>query len=246
VGDRSRMYSELAEWWHLLSAPEDYAEEAAFYRRQIVRLARGAVKRLLELGSGGGNNASHLKAHFDLTLIDRSKEMLAQGQRLNPECEHVAADMRDVRLGREFDAVFVHDAASYITSEEDLRRVIETVAVHCRHGGAVVFCPDYVRETLRSHTSHGGHDGDDGRALRYLEWVTDPYPDDSLYFVDYAFLLHEADGQVRVEHERHLQGAFATAVWLRLLAAAGVEAKTVQLELGEEGAGWLKFVGVKR
>lgn len=246
MGDRLRMYSDLAEWWHLLSAPEDYAEEAVFYRRQIVRLARGAVKRLLELGSGGGNNASHLKAHFELTLVDRSEEMLAQSQHLNPECEHVAADMRDVRLGREFDAVFVHDAVSYITSEEDLGRLIETVAVHCRHGGAVVFCPDYVQDTLRPRTGHGGHDGDDGRALRYLEWVTDPVPDDSLYVVDYAFLLRDADGSVRVEYERHLQGAFATDVWLRLLADAGFEARTVQLELGEEGVGWLNFVGVKR
>ena len=28
---------------------------------------------------------------------------------INPECEHVQGDMRTLRLGREFDAVFVHD-----------------------------------------------------------------------------------------------------------------------------------------
>ena len=76
---------------------------------------------MLELGSGGGNNASHLKRRFQLTLVDRSPEMLAVSRRLNPECEHVEGDMRTVRLGRTFDAVFVHDAIAYITTEDDLR-----------------------------------------------------------------------------------------------------------------------------
>jgi trans-aconitate methyltransferase len=246
VSEELRMYSRLSSWWHLLSAPEDYEEEAAFYRRQIVDQARGPVRRVLELGSGGGNNASHLKVHFEMTLIDRSEDMLAQSRRLNPECEHLVGDMRDVRLRREFDAVFVHDAVSYITSEDDLRRVIETASVHCRRGGAVVFCPDYVRETLHPRTSHGGHDGDDGRAMRYIEWVTDPDPADSLYVVDYAFLLRGSDGAVHVEHERHVEGAFPIKVWLRVLEDAGFEASTVQLELAEEQAGWQIFVGVKR
>jgi ubiquinone/menaquinone biosynthesis C-methylase UbiE len=98
---RPRLYHELADWWHLLSAPEDYAEEAAYYTELLVDACR--PRRVLELGSGGGNNASHMKRRFELTLVDRSPEMLAQSRELNPECEHVQGDMRSVRLGREFD-----------------------------------------------------------------------------------------------------------------------------------------------
>ena len=105
-----RLYGELAEWWPLLSAPEDYADEAAEYRRLIEEGARIPIREVLELGSGGGNNASHLKARFALTLVDRSPGMLEVSRRLNPECEHVQGDMRSVRLRRTFDAVFVHDA----------------------------------------------------------------------------------------------------------------------------------------
>ena len=94
---------------------------------------RGA--EVLELGSGGGNNASHLKAHFRLTLVDRSPQMLAVSRRLNPECEHVEGDMRSVRLGRTFDAVFVHDAIAYMTTEDDLRAVFATAFEHCRPAG---------------------------------------------------------------------------------------------------------------
>lgn len=242
-----RMYTELAEWWLLLSAPSDYAEEAEFYRRLMVELAEGPVRDVLELGSGGGNNASHLKAHFAMTLVDRSEQMLAVSRRLNPECEHALGDMRDVRLGREFDAVFVHDAVSYITSREDLSATMETAAAHCRKGGAVVFCPDYVQETFQVGTRHGGHDGDDGRAMRYLEWVTDPEPGDELYTVDYGFVLRERDGSARVEHDRHVEGLFATDVWLGLLAEAGFEARAERADFASEGdPGTVVFAGVRR
>ena len=35
------------------------------------------ARTLLELGSGGGNNASHLKARFECTLTDLSPDVLA-------------------------------------------------------------------------------------------------------------------------------------------------------------------------
>jgi ubiquinone/menaquinone biosynthesis C-methylase UbiE len=76
-----RLYDELAPWFHLLTAPEDYAEEAALYRRLLTESSDGPLRTVLELGSGGGNNASHLKAHFELTLVDRSPQMLERAAR---------------------------------------------------------------------------------------------------------------------------------------------------------------------
>jgi SAM-dependent methyltransferase len=43
---------------------------------------------VLELGSGGGNNASHLKARFEMVVVEPSPAMLAVSRALNPECEH--------------------------------------------------------------------------------------------------------------------------------------------------------------
>ena len=91
------MYGELAGWWPLLSAPGSYAEEAEIYRRLLVEAADRPPVTVLELGSGGGNNASHLKAHFRMTLVDLSPGMLKVSRELNPECEHVQVDMRTVR-----------------------------------------------------------------------------------------------------------------------------------------------------
>jgi SAM-dependent methyltransferase len=236
-----RLYSELAGWYHLLTAPEDYEEEAA----EIVRLAEEAVdgelRTLLELGSGGGNNASHLKRRLACTLTDVSEEMLELSRGLNPECEHRAGDMRTLRLGRTFDLVLVHDAVVYMTTEADLRAALETAFVHTRPGGVAIFLPDATRETLREGTSTGGHDGD-GRALRYLEWTHDPDPGDSTYEVDYLVALREGDAPVRVVHDRHVEGVFARGDWLAWLREAGFEAAAHELSVEDATEGWTAFV----
>jgi SAM-dependent methyltransferase len=227
--ERPKLYTELAAWWPLLSAPEDYAEEAAFYQRVLLEACARPARSLLELGSGGGNNASHLKSRFDMVLVDRSAGMLEVSRALNPQCEHVEGDMRSVRLDRRFDCVFVHDAVVYMTTEADLRRAMETAFVHCEPGGGVLFAPDHVRENFRPSTDHGGHDGPD-RALRYLEWTWDPDPADTSYLVDYSYLLRERDGSVQVVWDRHVEGLFPRAVWLRLLAEVGFQPRVVAFE----------------
>ncbi len=234
--DLPRLYGDLADWFHLLSAPEEYAEEAAFYWRVLCEASAAPPRTLLELGAGAGCNASHYKRHVQATLVDRSPGMLALSRRINPECEHIVGDMRHLRLGRSFDAVFVHDAICYMTTESDLRCAIETAFMHCRPGGVALFAPDHTRENFVPATDHGGHDGD-GRALRYLQWVSDRDPNDSVYEVDFVYVLREGDGPPRVEHERHIEGLFGRAVWLRLLGDAGFEATSRPLELHDLPAG---------
>jgi SAM-dependent methyltransferase len=228
----SKLYQELASWWPLMSAPADYLEEAAFYGNTLTAACAVPPRTLLELGSGGGNNASHLKARFEMLLVDRSSGMLAVSRALNPECEHVEGDMRTARLARQFDAVFVHDAVCYMTTESDLRLAIETAFVHCRPGGAALFAPDFVRENFTASTDHGGHDNET-HGLRYLGWTRDPDPTDTTYVVDYACLLRTPDGAVRVEHDRHIEGLFSRATWLRLLSEAGFEPRVVPFEHSE-------------
>jgi SAM-dependent methyltransferase len=238
-----KMYGEIAAWWPLLSAPEDYEEEAAFYAQSLAEACDAPPRTVLELGSGGGNNASHLKARFAMTLVDPAPGMLDVSRALNPECEHVRGDMRTVRLGREFDGVFVHDAVCYMTTEADLRQAMETAYVHCRPGGAALFAPDHVRENFAPSTESGGHDGPDGRGMRYLMWTWDPDPADSTYTTDCAYLLREADGSVRAVQDRHVDGLFSRADWLRLLAEAGFEPRVVSFDHTEVDYTIEVFVG---
>jgi trans-aconitate methyltransferase len=222
------MYDQLATWWPLLSPPEQYADEAAFFTRLISAIGLPPSPSLLELGCGGGSNAFYLKKMFaEVTLTDLSPQMLAISRSLNPECEHLQGDMRTLRLDRTYDVVFIHDAIDYMTTAQDLSRAIETAFIHCKPGGMALLVPDHVRETFQESTEHAGGDGH-GRALRYLEWTYDPDENDTVYTTEYVYLLREGNASVRVEHEQHICGLFPRAKWLRLLRDAGFQPEIVR------------------
>lgn len=242
VTSQYRFYGDLAPWWPLLSPPEEYTEEAAFIGT-LLGSVDGRVPYVLELGSGGGHNAVYLKRGRNLTLVDIAEPMLAVSRKLNPECEHVLGDLRTIRLEQRFDAVLIHDAIEYMTTEPDLALALATAFVHCKPGGTAVFVPDRTRETYTPSTDCGGIDGAAGRNARYLAWDWDPDPGDDWTQTDYAFLLRETDGSVQVAHESHRLGLFPRSTWLRLMAEAGFRPQVVLEETTEDRAPREIFVG---
>lgn len=242
------MYHEFAAWFHLVTAPAEYEEEATFYFQAVVDVLGRQPRSWLELGSGGGNNASHYASWVEgpVVLSDRSPEMLALSRTINPGLEHVLGDMLTLRLGRQFEVVFVHDAATYLTTEEQVRALAETAFAHCAPGGLVMLCPDNTAENLKFETDHGGHDGD-GRALRYLEWCTPGRPGTFEYYVDYVYDFHEDGKPPRVEIDRHICGALPRQVWIDALLAGGfTEPFTRYLEHSEVGEGEYEFFVARR
>jgi SAM-dependent methyltransferase len=238
-----RLYDDIAGWWPVISPPSEYAEEATLYVDMIRAPARRPVREVLELGSGGGNNASHMKRAFDMTLVEPSERMREHSRKLNPECEHLPGDMRQVRLGRTFDAVFLHDAVMYMTTEEDLRAALETVAVHLAPDGVALVAPDATRETFSEATEHGGGEDENGRQARYLEWTLPPESGGTTYTVHYAFMLRDVDGTVRVVHDVHREGLFPRTTWLRLFEEVGLAAELAVRTI--EGREYDSFVAVR-
>ena len=229
-GDGYRLYGELAAWWPLISPPAEYVDDAAAVEREFAA-AEVPVRTLLDLGSGGGHVAVHLRRNRSVTLADLSADMLAVSRRLNPGCQHVQGDMRTIRLGREFDAVLVHDAVDYMTSQADLALVIGTAFAHCRPGGIVVFAPDHTAETFRPGTGAGGGRDADGRQASFTERTTDPDPGDDWILAEYEFTLRDPDGTVTVVPEAHRLGSFRRDTWLALLRSAGFMAAVRSLSV---------------
>ncbi|WP_052849059.1 class I SAM-dependent methyltransferase [Streptomyces avicenniae] len=230
-GPPERLYGDLAPWWPLISPVEVYEEDAVL-AAELFALAARPVRDVLELGSGGGHTAYHLAPRHTLTLVDLSPGMLDLSRRLLPDATHVAGDMRDVRLGRTFDGVLVHDAIDYMTTADDLSAVFRTAFAHLRPGGVAVFFPDHVADTFEPGTDCGGSDADDGSGVRYLEWSLPAAPGTTTVRTDYTFTIRETDGSVRTVHETHVTGLFAVAEWQRLLAAAGFAVTTAQEDGG--------------
>ena len=240
------LYGELTPWYTLLDPTEDHADEVALFKAAIERWMSPTDRRasLLELGAGAGNNAFHLRGAFECTLTDLAEPMLDLSRALNPECEHVVGDMRDLALGRTFDVVLAHDALVYMHTEDDLDAVARTAAAHTREGGVVLFVPDCTRESfVEASCLQSGESG--SRAMRCLEWTYDPDPTDTTYTVDYAFLLKDGP-EVRAVHDRHVEGLFSEAVWTRVLERAGFRVERGRREVeGSTPYTPTFFVGVK-
>jgi SAM-dependent methyltransferase len=219
----TRLYTDLAKWWPLFSAPDEYDEEAAWIIAALENEMGRFPASMLELGSGGGSLASHLAPHGRLTLVDLNQEMLDVSERINPGAEHVQGDMRTVRLGKTFDAVLIHDAIVYMTTLHDLDAALATARAHLVENGVIVVIPDHVAESLESRVDTGGHDADDGsgRGVRYLEWTHAALAGASTYEVDFAIMTRDADGSVEVAHDKHTEGVFARPQWHESFVRAG-------------------------
>jgi SAM-dependent methyltransferase len=215
-----RLYADLAYLWPLVSPPALYRQEAARVAEIIRTTAARTVRSVLELGSGGGHLASHLRTRFEMTLVDRSVEMLEQSRGLNQHCRHRQGTMEAIRLGERFDAVLIYDAISYIASETGLRLVFATAREHVRPGGVVLLGPDAFRETFEERTYRGTCNVREMR-FSYVERCFDPDPDDSLVTSDFVFNVHIRQQPPRTYRDRHLFGLFPRATWLNLLANAG-------------------------
>lgn len=204
-----------------MSAPEEYKEEATLYWN-IIKQYKPDVRTALELGSGGGNNAFYLKKHVEMTLVDKSSEMLAISQKINPESTHLIGDMRHLNLMKQFDLVFIHDAIGYMTTEEDLTQVFQNAHQHLQPQGLLLLVPDDFKETFVPGTSHGGNDTPQG-SVRYLEWMSDRDPQDNLVEVDYLYIVKDHQGKVETVHDAAVYGLFSKHTWQTLLQNTGFE-----------------------
>jgi SAM-dependent methyltransferase len=240
---QNRLYDEFADLWPLVSPPEDYVQEASFWRDALRAKLGPGRHTILELGVGGGSNLSHLTTDFQATAVDISEKMLAVSQRLNPDVEHHVGDMRTVRLGRTFKAVIIHDAISYMLTEADLRATFATVKAHLAPGGVFIIAPDYYRETFPGTTTVSYTTRSNGHIeLTFIEYIHDPDPDDTTAEAVFLYFIKQGK-DLRIEQDRHVWGLFLLAVWVRLMEEAGFEVEKLPYPVHDDGTEAYLLVG---
>jgi len=204
-----------------MSPTDNYIEWTEYLLHTFRKFSRIPCDTLLDLGSGGGHNAFHLKHHYRVTCVDLSPAMLDVSRNLNPELEHIQGDMRSVRLRRLFSLVLIDDSISYMLSENDLAEAFRTAWEHLEPGGVFITPIEqtkegWVRYKTESHTVHVAGD----LRLSYDEELYDPDPDDSTYECLLTYRLRAPD-ELRVEADLHLLGIFPLDRWLRTAEEIG-------------------------
>jgi trans-aconitate methyltransferase len=134
--------------------------------------------------------------------------MLAHARSVNPEVEYLEGDIRDVRLGRAFDAVLLHDAAAYMTTPADLRAAYATAAAHLEPGGVLVTLPEELRSHFRQHRVDSETRVRGDVSVTMIEVDYDPDPADTMCETTYVFLIRQPGQPLQVEVDTHLVGLY--------------------------------------
>ncbi|MEZ6189839.1 MAG: class I SAM-dependent methyltransferase [Phycisphaerales bacterium] len=242
-----RLYSDLAYLWPMLSPVEHYEAEGEAVRTDRAHLEDVRGNKTIPPGTGRGRrtHAGTLADEYECTAVDLSESMLANCRTLIPQVELVVGDMRSVRLDKTFDVVFIHDAIDYMLSEDDLRRTLETVALHLKPGGLCVIAPTYTRETFVDGDVADDGTSTDSEELTYFTYIHDPDPSDDTFEMILLYLIRDMQTRkVELVEDRHTCGLFSEEQWVAWMIDAGFEAR--QLDADTEGEPWTLFVGGKR
>ena len=239
---RHRLYGDLAYLWPLMSPPQEYVDEAPHWRKQLLNRLGLEARRVLDLGTGGGHYVSHLTDDFEVTAVDLSEQMLANSRRLNPDVEHIVGDMRSVRLGQTFDAVLIHDAIAYMTTENDLSATFTTARAHLGPGGVFLTLPDhYADRPVWPYINHQTHEQED-RELTYIEYSAPDISDPSLLQSTFIFVITE-NGERRIEVDHHTTGLFPVETWRALIQEAGFRVERIDYPVADGPLSQYLWVG---
>jgi SAM-dependent methyltransferase len=137
-----------AEFYDDLYENKDYPAEAN-YVDTLIRKYLPEAQFLLDLGCGTGRHAiKFVEKGYTVLGVDRSPQMIAKARghreqvlpRIRERITFEQGDIRDLRLGRQFDAVVaLFHVISYQLSNDDLLAALTTAKTHLRENGVFIF-----------------------------------------------------------------------------------------------------------
>ncbi|MBL6935617.1 MAG: methyltransferase domain-containing protein [Alphaproteobacteria bacterium] len=139
------VFQDQGGFYDLFYESKDYQGECDFVEAAFNRFATAPIKTVLDLGCGTGGHVLPLSARgYGMTGVDLSQTMLNQARRKAEEADSGAVflhgDVRDVEVGRTFDAVISMFAVmGYQAEEGDLAAAFATARRHLEPGGLFLF-----------------------------------------------------------------------------------------------------------
>jgi SAM-dependent methyltransferase len=143
--------SDFARAFDIWYEQKDYEAECDLLEQLFHQYASGQVRSILDLGCGtGGHSLPLARRGYTVTGVDRSQAMLSIArQKAQDEVwgsgtippEFVQSDLKDLDLGKSFDAVIMMFAVlGYQTSNESVTEALAAVRRHLKVAG--VFAGD--------------------------------------------------------------------------------------------------------
>ncbi|GHV55400.1 methyltransferase [Deltaproteobacteria bacterium] len=209
------VFADYARYYNLLYQDKDYAGEAAFVLDVFQRY--GCVpETLLDLGCGTGRHAlACAQRGVAVAGVDMSETMLALGREAlsrvdagvfpSPLPELHNGDARNVRLGKQFDAVTsLFHVMSYQNSERDALALLTTAREHLRQGGLFFFDFWHGPGVLADPPASREKTLEDATTRVHRLAVPEHREGEHVIVVNYTVTIHDkAGGEDSSLHESH-------------------------------------------
>ena len=153
--ERGEGYGASARWYDVIYGFKDYAAEAEALR-SIIDAHRPGARRLLDVACGTGEHLRHLQAHFHVTGIDASPDMLAVAREKLPDVPLHLADMRSFDLGETYDAaICMFGAMGHLADAAEVTAAIGCIARHLTRPAVLIVEPWLSPEVFQDRHPSG-------------------------------------------------------------------------------------------
>lgn len=208
--------SGYAEAYDVFYRTKDYAGECDLIEHVFRTYGEAPVHSVMDFGCGTGNHAVILSRRgYEVAGVDSSPPMLAQAKRKleefpsNGQVSFHVGDIRNIDLGRQFDAVVIMFAVlGYQLTNADVLSTLRTARQHLRVGGLLIFDVWYGPAVLHQRPSQRVKviNTENGQILRASEGQLEV--NRQVCTIDFRVWYIEGDRLIRSNEERHANRYF--------------------------------------
>ncbi len=235
------LHNQLAKYYDRVYSYRDYLDEAVRIQNLIIKYLESGGNSLLDVACGTGLHLKHLKDDFACTGVDISKSMLKIARKNAKGVTFKEADMKSLRLGKEFDVIVcLLSSIGYVKTAASLEKTIRNFSKHLKNGGLALIEPSHANSAyVKGEPRLTTYDGKDAKIARinYTNFRQ------ATAVLNMHILIAERGKDAKYFVDKHELGLFGINSTLRIMKAAGLKSKYLKngLMTGRE-----LFVGIKK
>jgi ubiquinone/menaquinone biosynthesis C-methylase UbiE len=235
------IHGKLAKYYDKINSHRDYLDEAVRLQNLIIKYAESGGNTLLDVACGTGLHLKFLKDDFSCVGVDISKAILKIARKNAPGVVFKEADMRTLKLGKQFDVVTcLLSSIGYVKTEANLQRTMRNFSLHLKKGGVALIEPSYPDAAyVKGEPRLSTYDGKDTKIARVN--VTKLRTATAL--LSMHIIIADRGKEAAYVVDKHELGLFGINRTLKIMTAAGLKSRYLKNGLmpGRE-----LFVGVKK
>ncbi len=235
------LHNKLAKYYDRVYSFKDYLDEAVRLQNLIIKYSESGGNTLLDVACGTGLHLKHLKDDFSCTGVDVSKSMLKIARKNAKGVTFKEADMKTLRLGKQFDVVMcLLSSIGYVKTAASLEKTIQNFSKHLKKGGLALIEPSHAKSLYVSGEPRvTTYDGKDAKIAR----INYTNLRQATAVLNMHILITERGKDAKYFVDKHELGLFGINNTLRIMKTADLKSKYLKngLMLGRE-----LFVGIKK